>query len=589
MSNTHSRKNRPYHFYDTTSSICTTCLYPVEAKILFKNNHVYMDKWCPAHGTERVLIMDDADYYRKCRELYVKAPEMHDHFAMPMQYGCPYDCGLCPDHMQHSCLCIVEITDVCNLDCPVCFADSGTSREQKLPHLPYRHKSLDTVKALLDTVVKSEGEPDVVQLSGGEPTLHPQLFEILDYIKTLPIRHIMINTNGIRIAREPDFVARLAEYAYNRPTITGEKQGIEIYLQFDSLKDERIHALRGANLAKLHEDALANLEKYNLSTTLVATIKKGLNDDEFGDIIQHASSFRCVRGVSFQPLSEAGRVEFKPKNSEEVANNPFALNQSRGDTENTYTENEQDLEDDTIISQEKHHAKNRLTLSEIRRKIAEQSGIFTLDDIVPVPCNPDTLAMGYAFKLNANTADEKNLLTPLTRYLTPDMIMAGGENTILFEQNPTLEQTIIQDVRNQILLKNPDNSANPNLARQSLIKVLSTNHSPESQANCLAELLCCLPKIDAPHLSYDNVFRVMVVQFMDAQNLDIRSLKKSCIHFAHLDKDGKGKMVPFESFNILYRDDRAEKLREIRGVLAKGFEARKAKADKIAVSNLNSQ
>lgn len=527
-----SRKNRPYHFYDTTSSICSVCLYPVEAKIIFKNNHVYMDKWCPTHGTERVLIMDDAEYYRKCREIYVKAPEMPDHFATPMQYGCPYDCGLCPDHMQHSCLSIVEITDVCNLDCPVCFADSGLSREQKFPHLPYRHKDLATVKALLDTVVKSEGEPDVVQLSGGEPTLHPQIFEILDYIKTLPIRHVMINTNGIKIAKEPEFVAKLAEYAYAKPTTNGEKQGIEIYLQFDSLKDEQINVLRGANLAKIHADALANLEQHNLSTTLVATIKKGLNDDELGDIIQHASSYRCVRGVSFQPLSESGRIV-----------------------------------DESLLTD----SKKRLTISEIRRNIAEQSDIFTLDDIVPVPCNPDTLAMGYAFKLNANNPNEKNTLTPLTRYITPDVIMQGGENTILFEQNPAIQQNIINQVANPIEAQNQQ-------TKNSLIKVLSTNHSPESQANCLSELLCCLPKIDAPHLGYDNVFRIMVVQFMDVQNLDIRSLKKSCIHFATLDKDGNGKMIPFESFNILYRDDRAEKLKEIQTTLAKGFEARKGKA-----------
>lgn len=523
MSHTTYRKNRPYHFYDTTSSVCSVCLYPVEAKIIFKDNHVYMDKWCPTHGTERVLIMDDADYYRKCREIYVKAPEMPADFATPMQYGCPYDCGLCPDHMQHSCLSIVEITDVCNLDCPVCFADSGMSRETRLPHLPYQHKSLATVKALLDTVVKSEGEPDVVQFSGGEPTLHPQLFEILDYAKTLPIRHLMINTNGIRLAKEPDFVAKLAGYAHST-----HGQGLEIYLQCDSLKDERIHVLRGANLVKIHEEALANLEQHNLSTTLVATIKKGLNNDELGDLIDFASSYRCVRGISFQPLSESGRVEIDDNND------PFALSLSKGDN---------------LL---KSDGKKRLTISEIRRNIAEQSTIFTLDDIVPVPCNPDTLAMGYGLKV-ANEQG-KSQITPLTRYVTPDVIMQGGENTILFEQNPTVQAQ----------------------AKNHLIKVLSTNHSPESQANCLSELLCCLPKINAPHLSYDNVFRVMVVQFMDAQNLDIRSLKKSCIHFASLDKQGNGKMIPFESFNIFYRDDKVEKLQEIQATLAKSFQARKA-------------
>ncbi|MCK4492732.1 MAG: radical SAM protein, partial [Methylococcales bacterium] len=91
-----SRKNRPYLFYDTTSSVCSTCLRPVEAKILIKDHQVYMDKWCPAHKSERVLISDDADYYRLCREVYVKPPEMPDRFNTKMEYGCPYDCGICP-------------------------------------------------------------------------------------------------------------------------------------------------------------------------------------------------------------------------------------------------------------------------------------------------------------------------------------------------------------------------------------------------------------------------------------------------------------------------------------------------------------
>lgn len=499
-----TRKNRPYEFYDTTTSVCSECLYPVEAKIIFKNGQVFMDKWCPTHGHERVLIMDDVAYYRACREVYVKRPEMPQTFATSMQYGCPYDCGLCPDHMQHSCLSVVEITDVCNLDCPVCYADSGISRQTKFAHLPYQHKPFSVVKSMLDTVVASEGEADVVQLSGGEPTLHPSLFEIIDYARSLPIRHLMINTNGIRLAKEPEFVAKLAKY----------QQGLEIYLQFDSLCDEKLQCLRGAKLSVIHQQALANLEQYQLSTTLVATIKKGINDDEMGDIIRHAMQYRCVRGVTFQPLSKAGRV---------------ALNDS--------------------------HAKHseRLTISEMRRNIAEQSQIFTLDDVVPVPCNPDTLAMGYAFKLGQE-------VIPLTRYLTPDDIMNAGSNTIIFEQYPDMK----------------------NMAKQQLIKVLSTNHSPQSQANCLSELLCCLPKVQAPNFSYDNVFRVMIVQFMDAANLDIRALKKSCIHFAQAD----GQMIPFESFNLFYRDDKRQHLNNIRHHLKRSFAHRKGQRIHIVSENL---
>jgi uncharacterized radical SAM superfamily Fe-S cluster-containing enzyme len=282
---------RPYLFYDTTSSVCSTCLYPVEAKIIIKDEKVYMDKWCPVHGMERVLIMDDAAYYRQCREVYIKKPEMPRHFATKMEYGCPYDCGLCPDHMQHACLSVVEITDNCNLACPVCYADSGPTRQT--------HRSLDEVRAMFEAIIKSEGEADVVQISGGEPTMHPQFFDIMDMARTYPIKHLMINTNGLRIANDPEFVARLATYA----------PALEIYLQFDSMIDARLQVLRGANLVKTRQAALNALNLHQLSTTLVVTLKKGLNDDEIGDIIQEGLRHPCVRGVTFQPIQDAGRVE----------------------------------------------------------------------------------------------------------------------------------------------------------------------------------------------------------------------------------------------------------------------------------------
>lgn len=121
-------KVRPYLFYDAAVSICTTCLRRVEAKILIKNERVYLEKWCAEHGTERVLIADDAAYYRKCREVFIKPPELPKQFNTPQKYGCPYDCGLCPEHMQHSCLTLIEVTDHCNLRCPICYADSGPHR-----------------------------------------------------------------------------------------------------------------------------------------------------------------------------------------------------------------------------------------------------------------------------------------------------------------------------------------------------------------------------------------------------------------------------------------------------------------------------
>jgi uncharacterized radical SAM superfamily Fe-S cluster-containing enzyme len=475
-------KNRPWLFYDTTSSVCAQCLRTVEAKILIKDKDVFLEKWCPAHGTERVLISDDADYYRLAREVYVKRPEMPQRFNTQMQYGCPYDCGLCSDHMQHSCLTVLEITDHCNLRCPTCYAASGPER--------LTHKPLNVIEHMLDAIVANEGEPDIVQISGGEPTLHPEFFAILDAAKKRPIRHLMVNTNGIRIAQEPDFVARLAAY---RP-------GIEVYLQFDSFKPEALHNLRGADLRRIRDEALNALEHYGVSTTLVMTVKRGVNDDEIGAVIRHGLEYRCVRGVTIQPVQDAGRNE--------------------------------------AFSDQEH----RLTVSAIRRAIAEQSGLFSLDDVIPVPCNPDTLAMAYALKLNEE-------IQPLTRHLGSDVLLAGPANTIVFERDPALKEQVF--------------------------RLFSTNHSPESQANCISALLCCLPQIAAPvELNYENVFRVLIVQFMDAHNLDIRALKKSCVHMVQPD----GRLIPFESFNLFHRDENVGMLEQIRTEIGEQTKRRHATA-----------
>jgi uncharacterized radical SAM superfamily Fe-S cluster-containing enzyme len=360
----------------------------------------------------------------------------------------------------------------------VCFAASGPE------HLV--HKPLSQVIAMLDAIVANEGAPDVVQISGGEPTMHPDFFAIVDAARARPIRHLMINTNGIRIARDAEFAARLAEY----------RTGFEIYLQFDSFEPSVLKELRGADLSRIHDEALEVLNRLDISTTLVVTLKKGLNDAEIGKIIDFGLSQPCVRGVTLQPIQDAGRVEHYDA---------------------------------------KQH---RLTVSEIRRRIAEQSRSFTLGDIIPVPCNPDTLAMGYALKVGGTTL-------PLTRVITPQVLLEGQSNTITFEHDPELKQRIFD--------------------------LFATNHSAEGQATRLSELLCCLPQVlTPPGLTYRNVFRVLIVQFMDAVSMDIRALKKSCIHIAQPD----GRLIPFESFNLFYRAGKEPVLAALRAEIEAGTRRR---------------
>jgi 7,8-dihydro-6-hydroxymethylpterin dimethyltransferase len=284
------RKTRPYLFYDTTTGVCSTCLHVVEAKIVLRESSVYMDKWCPVHGTERVLVSDDVAYYRACRETWIKPPELPRRFNTPMRYGCPYDCGLCPDHMQHSCLCVIEINEHCNLECPICYAESGPRRSA--------HRTMDEIRRMLDAVVANEGQPDVVQISGGEPTLHPHFFDVMAEAAARPIRHLMVNTNGLRIARDAAFVEQLAR----------DHPKVEIYLQFDSLRADALRRLRGADLTGIRAAALERLNAAGLSTTLVVTLQKGVNDDEIGEILAFAARMP-VRSAPRRRRSASARSE----------------------------------------------------------------------------------------------------------------------------------------------------------------------------------------------------------------------------------------------------------------------------------------
>ena len=449
---------RPYLFYDIAISVCSKCLSKVEGKIVFQDGKVFMLKRCPRHGSEKVLLADDVDYYRRCREVFIKPPEMPQVYNTPVKWGCPYDCGLCADHEQHSCLSLIEINDHCNLNCPVCYAESGTERQQ--------YRTLAEIEKMVQAVVRNEGNPDVVQISGGEPTLHPDFFQVLDLCKAQPIRHLMVNTNGIRIARERKFVRQLAGYMPD----------FEVYLQFDSFERHALMELRGADLREIRKQALEHLNEFGISTTLVVTLKKGLNDSEIGGIIEFALQQPCVRGVTFQPVQAAGRLEhFDP-------------------------------------------AINRLTLTEVRRKILEQSSVFKPEDIIPVPCHPDSLAMAYALKLDGKTV-------PLTGLIDPAILIEGGRNTIVYEQDDAV--------------------------RNGIFKLFATNHSPQSSAGTLRDLLCCLPRLAVPaELAYQNIFRILIMQFIDAYSFDVRSVKKSCVHIVHPD----GRLIPFDTYNMFYRD-----------------------------------
>jgi uncharacterized radical SAM superfamily Fe-S cluster-containing enzyme len=342
--------------------------------VLIRGGAVYLRKRCPAHGWHEALVISDADWYLNSLK-YNKPGSVPHRFATAVDKGCPSDCGLCPEHQQHTCLGIIEVTTRCNLSCPTCFADSGDGFDL----------TLGQVEAMVDRLIQSEGQPEVVQVSGGEPSLHPQILHILGAIKQRGVRHVMLNTNGLRLAEDSDFVKDLA--------------GIKplVYLQFDGLGVESHERLRGRDLRDVKRKALDRLADAGLKTVLVATLVKGINEGEIGEILRFGLEHPAVLGVSYQPATFTGRC------------------------------------------MEGRDPMDRITLTDVLHRLEEQTeGSFQVSDFRPVPCPyPTCSACTYAF------IDGEKVL-PITRLLDVDEYLDFVTNRVApdlsAELQPILEE-----------------------------------------------------------------------------------------------------------------------------------------------------
>lgn len=334
-----------YVFYELTRSICPTCRRVIDAQIVLRHNKVFMRKRCPSCGPFEALVYGDADAY-VVNGRFNKPGTIPLAFGSEVANGCPYDCGLCPDHQQHTCLGIIEVNSACNMDCPLCFSTAG----------PGFSLTLEEVEAMLDDFVRTEGVPEVVQFSGGEPTIHPQILDFVRAAKARGIRFVMINTNGKRIARDEAFVEQLAEL---QPAF---------YFQFDGFDRRTALTLRGeANIVEERIRALDRLGAAGLRVTLVPAIERGVNDHELGAIVDFAIAHPAVRGINFQPVFHAGRHP-------------------------------------------SHNPMERVTIPDILRWVEDQTaGRFVVKDFIPVPCCfPTCNAVTYAIV-------DEGRVTPLPR------------------------------------------------------------------------------------------------------------------------------------------------------------------------------
>lgn len=272
-----------------TGSICPSCRAVLDATLVARDGRVLLCRECPVHGRIEAVVYGDADRYLEIQR-FNKPGESPLARQTEVSRGCPHDCGICPEHAQHTCLGIIEVNTACNLDCPVCFAESGTGVQEHGYSL-----TLEQVESMLDAFVQAEGSPEAVQLSGGEPSIHPQVLDMLAAAKRRGIPLVMLNTNGIRLARDRSFAPNLAGL------------GVHVYLQFDGFEEATQLAIRGRSLTALKIDALDRCAEAGVSVSLAAAVERGINEHELGAIIRFGIEHPAVTGVFLQPVTHSGR------------------------------------------------------------------------------------------------------------------------------------------------------------------------------------------------------------------------------------------------------------------------------------------
>jgi len=296
--------NSPEHLIEQkyeayqTFSVCPVCLKRITAVRVFLEDGLYLQKTCPEHGLFKTPVWRGSFDSLPVERERIPAPP--DSPMTSVKRGCPFDCGLCPDHRQQPCCVLLEVTHRCDLVCPICFASAGKNTISADPDLA-------VIQGWYQLLLRAGG-PFNIQLSGGEPCVRDDLPEIIALGKSMGFTFFQINTNGIRIGKDKKYLSSLKNAGLST-----------VYLQFDGFSENTYRTLRGKSLFNEKIAAIKNCQDLNIGVVLVPTIKPGVNDKEIGDIIRFALSYHpVVRGVHFQPISYFGRYPVAPGDEDRI-------------------------------------------------------------------------------------------------------------------------------------------------------------------------------------------------------------------------------------------------------------------------------
>ena len=291
-------KSSEAKFETYSTSLCPECMNRIPMRIYEENGIIYLEKTCPEHGKFDDIYWGDAELFKWFYDKWYNARYGGSGLENPhtkTEKGCPFDCGICPQHKTPTILGIIDVTNRCNMACPVCFAYAGASNYVYEP-------SYDQIVEMMKLLrANKPWACNALQFSGGEPTIRNDLPDLIREAKKAGITHIEVNTNGLRIAEDIEYFKKLLNAGLST-----------LYLQFDGLKDEiyvKTRARKG--LIPVKQQVIDNARKIGLdSIVLVVTLAKGVNDQELGSIIDYAvKNHDVVRCVNIQPVSMAGRAK----------------------------------------------------------------------------------------------------------------------------------------------------------------------------------------------------------------------------------------------------------------------------------------
>jgi uncharacterized radical SAM superfamily Fe-S cluster-containing enzyme len=274
--------------------MCRECRAPTPARVFEEGGAVYQERLCPTCGPARARLADGLEWYldRMATTVRCKPTRLP---GTAVRQGCPKDCGPCACHANACHLPVFSVTNACNMDCPICFTYNRADQKYFM--------SREELRSLLDKLIERAGPFDLINITGGEPTLHPDIIGLLQECRRPEIGRITMNSNGLRLAADEDLCRTLAEL------------GVYVVLSFDTFRSERALSIHGRDVVSDKRRALENLQRFGIGTTLLNVMIRGLNEDEIGEVIALAAGHPVVRSVTVQTMTFTGKggKQFKPR------------------------------------------------------------------------------------------------------------------------------------------------------------------------------------------------------------------------------------------------------------------------------------